>query len=164
MDDIDKQLITQLQEDGRKSYVEMVKQMGVSERTVRNRLNKLLTSGAIKIAAIPNLEAFSFDFICIVAMQLQLGSLEETAKKLMSCKNICLLVRITGRYDLIAIIAARTIKEYGDIMDKIFTECKGVLRTETFSNVHAYKGEIGGLETKQLMSSLDFPPSKKARR
>ena len=160
MDNIDKKLIMQLQEDGRKSYVEIVKQIEVSERTVRNRINKLLTGNAIRVAAIPNLKAFGFQFICIVAMQLQLGTLEETAKKLASYKNICLLVRITGRYDLIAIIAARTIEEYGEIMNKIFNECKSVLRTETFSNVHSYKGEIGGLETAALISGMDFPDTK----
>lgn len=115
----------------------------------------------MKISAIPKLDAFGFHFIGIMAIQVQLHLLEETARKLVCNKNIVLLVRVTGRYDFVAIIIAHTLKDYGEIMDKIFLECPGIVRTETFSEISSYKGEIGDLDIGQLIDSVNLPSSKR---
>lgn len=161
MDNLDKKLIMLLQKNGRKSYVEIMEDLGVGERTIRKRINELVLNGTIKISAIPKLSAFGFHFVGILAIQVQLHLLEETAGKLISNKNIGLLVRVTGRYDFIAIITACTLKDYGVIMDNIFLECPGIVRTETFSEISSYKGEIGDLDTIELINSVNFPSSKR---
>ena len=163
MDNLDKELILQLSANGRKNYIEIARDLGVSERTVRNRINALIEDGTIKISAIPDLDALGFHFVGILAVQVQLPLLAETARKLKNNKHIVLLMRVTGRYDLIAFIATRTLKEYGEVMDNIFLECPGIVRTETFSRISSSKGEIGDLAVDQLIADMRFPSARKYR-
>lgn len=52
LDSLDRQLIAGLKLDGRMSYAELAGRLGVSEGTVKNRLTKLLRSGALAIVPV----------------------------------------------------------------------------------------------------------------
>ena len=60
LDVTDQKLVEQLQKDGRISHVTLAKQLGISERTVRNR--NLSKKGLIKIIALPDLGALGYNF------------------------------------------------------------------------------------------------------
>ena len=47
LDDVSKKIIEQLQQDGRKSYSEIGKVVGLSEAAVRQRVQKLTESGVM---------------------------------------------------------------------------------------------------------------------
>jgi predicted transcriptional regulator len=46
LDDVDREIVRQLQQDGRRSYREMARSMDVSEGTVRWRVKRLQDTGA----------------------------------------------------------------------------------------------------------------------
>ncbi|SDY18041.1 Lrp/AsnC family transcriptional regulator, regulator for asnA, asnC and gidA [Saccharopolyspora shandongensis] len=52
VDDLSKQIIEQLQQDGRRSYAAIGKAVGLSEAAVRQRVQRLLDSGLIQIVAV----------------------------------------------------------------------------------------------------------------
>src|ERR1035438_2192466 len=51
-DDVSKQIIEQLQQDGRRSYAAIGKAIGLSEAAVRQRVQRLQDSGAMQIVAV----------------------------------------------------------------------------------------------------------------
>jgi len=51
-DELDRQIIHFLREDGRMSIVTMARRLGVGQPTVRRRLNKLLSSGGVRVRAL----------------------------------------------------------------------------------------------------------------
>ncbi len=48
VDDIDRQLLRLLRDNGRESYIHLAKEVGTSEGTVRARIKKLLDEGVIR--------------------------------------------------------------------------------------------------------------------
>src|SRR4051812_50128832 len=52
LDDTSKAIIEQLQDDGRRSYAEIGKAVGLSEAAVRQRVQKLTESGVMQIVAV----------------------------------------------------------------------------------------------------------------
>src|SRR5690606_39171437 len=52
LDDISKRIIEQLQEDGRRSYGEIGKAVGLSEAAARQRVQRLVAAGAMQIVAV----------------------------------------------------------------------------------------------------------------
>jgi Lrp/AsnC family transcriptional regulator for asnA, asnC and gidA len=52
LDEISKQIVEQLQHDGRKSYAEIGKVVGLSEAAVRQRVQKLTESGVMQVVAV----------------------------------------------------------------------------------------------------------------
>jgi Lrp/AsnC family transcriptional regulator for asnA, asnC and gidA len=156
LDGLDRELILQLQKNGRQSNIKLASELGVSERTIRNRINSLLKKRMIKITSIPNLEALGYDFIGMVGLQIQLASLRTITKTLSDQPNICYLANITGRYDLLFIAVAKSSREFATFMENIVSTIPGILRTETFVNLHLYKGEISGLDTRDLIKNNDL--------
>jgi len=159
LDKLDQKLILSLQEDGRHSYMDLARMLGVTEGTIRNRLRKLVDGGVMKIAAIPELHKLGYGFMGIVGMQVRLADLRTVAEQLVKNPNVCYLANVTGRYELIAIVVTRSQKEYADFMENAVSAIPSILRTETFVNLNIYKGHANGLDTTQLIRSLDIPPS-----
>jgi Transcriptional regulators len=52
LDAVSKQIIEQLQEDGRRSYAAIAKAVGLSEAAVRQRVARLTESGVMQIVAV----------------------------------------------------------------------------------------------------------------
>src|SRR6187402_2408538 len=52
LDEVSKGIIEQLQEDGRRSYAEIGKAVGLSEAAVRQRVQKLQESGVMQVVAV----------------------------------------------------------------------------------------------------------------
>src|ERR1700731_1346553 len=52
LDDLSKQIIEQLQQDGRRSYASIGKVVGLSEAAVRQRVQRLIEVGAMQIVAV----------------------------------------------------------------------------------------------------------------
>jgi Lrp/AsnC family transcriptional regulator, regulator for asnA, asnC and gidA len=154
LDKLDRDLILQLQKDGRQNNTKLASELGVSERTVRNRLSNLLEKNVIKITTIPNLENLGFNFVAIVGLQIQLASLDKIRETLTRQPNICYFANVTGRYDLILIAVTRSSREFAGFMEKTISVIPGILRTETFVNLHLYKGEVTGLDTRHLIDGI----------
>jgi Lrp/AsnC family transcriptional regulator for asnA, asnC and gidA len=155
IDDIDQKLLLELQKDGRQNYTDLAKLLYVSETTVRNRLKRLLDKDIVKIMAVPHLETLGYSFIGIMGIQVQLGYLSTVAKQLMGHPNICYLANVTGRYDLMALVIAKSSSEFSELVENFLAPLPSILRTETFVNLHIYKGQVMGIEAGHLISNLD---------
>lgn len=161
MDELDKEIIMQLQNAGRLSYVALAKSLQVSERTARNRVKNLLSNGIIKITAVPNLGGLGYNFIGIVALQVRLADLRTVAAELTKHSNVCYLANVTGRYEFIAIVVTQSPRQFADFVENVMSTIPGILRTETFVNLNIYKGQGNGLDTGQLIGDLEVSLPKK---
>src|SRR4051794_41556668 len=52
LDGLSKQIVEQLQQDGRRSYAAIAKAVGLSEAAVRQRVQRLLDAGVMQIVAV----------------------------------------------------------------------------------------------------------------
>jgi len=152
-DQLDRELIIGLQKDGRRSFVELAEDLHVSEATARNRVRRLLSSGIVKITAVPDLQMLGYQFVSIVGIQVRLVELRGIVEQLTSHANVCYLANVTGRYDLIGIIVTRSSREFADFIESTVSVIPGVDRTETFVSLNVFKGEAMGLDTLDLLNS-----------
>ena len=156
MDSLDKQIIAELQNNGRLSYVELASTLHISESTARNRVNRLLNQNVITISAIPNLQLMGYTFIGIMGLQVQLTKRKEIAEQLAQRPEVCYVMSVTGEHDLMAIVAARSATEFADFNDNFIASLSGVSRTQTYVWLNVYKGKEYALDTKQLVGNLDI--------
>lgn len=155
MDDLNRKLIQELQQDGRKDYVDMAKQFGVADGTVRKRTNKLVETGVINIVAVPDLNKLGFMFTAIVGLQVRIPKMKEVAYKLAQNPHVCFLSFVTGRFDLIAIIVCRSSDDYAKVWENDISTIPGVLRTEASVTLNIIKGSGSLLDTIGLVHNLD---------
>ncbi len=155
MDKVDLKLIKELQKDGRESYADLARMLGVVEGTVRKRIKRLLDQQMMKVIAIPNMPQMGYGLISVMGIQIRGAALREVTDILLKNRNVCYLAWVAGRYDLIAILITRSPQELSQIIEKEIRVIPSVERTETFVNMDIIKGAWGLMDTSQLVDSLD---------
>jgi len=164
IDDLDLRLMQELQKNGRRSYVELGKTLGVVEGTIRKRVKDLTEKKIMKIVGMPNVSELGFTCMNVMALQVRMADLRMVADALAQKPNVCYLAFVTGRYDLIAVIATRTPQELSRFIQDEISAIPGILRTETFVELDVIKGAWLGMDTTQLISNLDVSSLKQERK
>ena len=155
IDKLDRKLIEELQKDGRESYTELAKKLGVTEGTVRKRVKNLVDKSIMKIVAVPNMSELGYNLMSIIGMQVKMVDLRKVANALVKKVNVCHLAFVAGRYDVMALIVTRSHKELSDFIEKEISTIPSILRTETFVNLDVIKGAWSVTDITQLISDLD---------
>ncbi len=83
LDDIDKRIITLLQEDGRMQDVDIARKIGISDDTSKRRRKRLEGMGYLKVRAMLNPWKFGFTSVYLLGITLVPGAdVRNVAKKL----------------------------------------------------------------------------------
>lgn len=138
-DQVDKRIIKELQNNGRQSYTDLAKTLGLSEGTIRNRVKNLEKENIIKISASVNPYAIGFNFVSLMAMQVQMADLRRVAEMLAKNPHVYYLAFVAGRYDLVAIMISRTPEELSKFIKEEISSIPSILRTETLVNLEIIK-------------------------
>jgi Lrp/AsnC family transcriptional regulator for asnA, asnC and gidA len=126
IDDVDKQLIALLQVDGRLSYVDLARQVGVSEAIVRHRVARLRADGAIQIVAVTDPLQLGFDHEAMV--MIQSGSdASVVADELAEIEEVDFIVLVGGKFDILLEVVAADDEEFLAVIQRI----RNVVRSGT---------------------------------
>jgi Lrp/AsnC family transcriptional regulator for asnA, asnC and gidA len=131
LDQIDCQMIELLQKDGRIPNTEIAKSLGVSEATVRSRLNRLIDEEYIQIVAVSNPIKLGFKIVGILRIKVDITKIEKVTKELSKIKSIWFVVHATGDSDIYTEFVARSLDELNDIIFNKVYKIDGIVRTET---------------------------------
>ena len=101
IDNTDRRIIELLQTDGRISNVELARRLGLSEGTIRKRIDRLLSSGVIQIVALPDLEQLQLETKVIITMRVEPDKVDEVGDELRQMEEVRWVGYATGEYDLI---------------------------------------------------------------
>ena len=141
-DTLDKKIIEEFQDNGRKPYSEIASKLNVSEGTVRKRVKKLTDMGVFKIAGLIDPGKYGEHLLAIVGVQLGSQNLLENAKKFSELNGVVSVGIVTGRYDLVC----QVLFDKPDGLINFFTEevskIKDVKFTETFIIYKAFNWKV----------------------
>jgi len=101
LDELDWAIIACLQRDGRTPNTAIAAQLGITEATVRRRIERLLKEGIIKIAAIIDPFKVGIQTVALIHLDVDLGHLEEVAEQLIALPNVRVVAYTTGFYDML---------------------------------------------------------------
>jgi Lrp/AsnC family transcriptional regulator for asnA, asnC and gidA len=101
LDAVDRQIIRVLQQDGRTTNVEIARQVGVSEPTVRKRLSRLLSARMIRITAMPDASRVGFSTIAFVTLSVDLARAGQIADEIARLPEVRTIHVTTGGSELL---------------------------------------------------------------
>jgi len=129
LDDIDLKILEILKKDGRKPFVEIGKELGLSEGAVRRRIKILQEKGVIKRFTVELSRDYVINAITFISFD-KGDMVKELVEKISSIPAVESVYELTGRYDAMAIISARSVSELNRCVDEI-RKLEGVKTTET---------------------------------
>jgi len=139
LDDIDREIIRQLQQDGRRPYREMARSLDVSEGTVRWRVRRLLDDGALRIAAIA--DPFRLGYTVLASMFLRVAPerLEHVTATLVDWPEVVYVSSCTGRVDVYIQVVCRSHEDLWELVARRLPAIGGVTETETLMELKVHK-------------------------
>jgi Lrp/AsnC family transcriptional regulator for asnA, asnC and gidA len=131
LDDVSKAIIEQLQADGRRSYAEIGKAVGLSEAAVRQRVQKLTDSGVMQVVAVTDPMQLGFYRQAMVGIRVT-GDTTVVADKLSAIPAVDYVVLTAGSFDILAEIVCENDDDLMNLLNQSIRRIPGVLTTETF--------------------------------
>ena len=138
IDDVSKAIIEQLQVDGRKSYAEIGKAVGLSEAAVRQRVQKLTESGVMQIVAVTDPMQLGFYRQAMIGVRCT-GDTRAVADKLAAMPDVDYVVLTAGTFDILAEVVCENDLDLITMLNSEIRTLPGVLSTETFVYLKLHK-------------------------
>ena len=100
IDETNKSIIKALA-DGRRPYSAVAEELGITENTVRSRVNRMIDEGILKVTALVDPSLIPGVQIVVMGVKLKTMDLERKAKEFSALRGVFSASVVTGRYDLI---------------------------------------------------------------
>ena len=131
LDPINKALIEQLQQDGRRSYSALAKAVGLSEAAVRQRVQRLTDAGVIQVVAVTDPLTLGFAREALIGIRAA-GDLRELARRLAEVPEIDYVVICSGSFDILIELVCHDDEHLLALINDRIRAIPGVRDTETF--------------------------------
>jgi Lrp/AsnC family transcriptional regulator for asnA, asnC and gidA len=131
LDDINRAIIEQLQQDGRRSCAAIAKAVGLSEAAVRQRMQRLLDAGVMQVVAVTDPLQLGFTRQAMIGVRAD-GDLSELADKLAALPEVDYVVVTAGSFDLLVEVVCNDDDHLLALLNNSIRTVPGVRESETF--------------------------------
>ena len=138
LDDVSKAIVEQLQQDGRRSYAEIGKAVGLSEAAVRQRVQKLQDAGIMQVVAVTDPMQLGFYRQAMVGIRVT-GDSTKVAAKLGEIDAVDYIVLTAGSFDILVELVCESDDDLIELLNHRIRQIDGVQSTETFVYLKLHK-------------------------
>jgi Lrp/AsnC family transcriptional regulator for asnA, asnC and gidA len=139
LDALDRGIIEALRKDGRVPNSTIAAALGVAEGTIRQRIKKLLDSGALRVAGLLNPQILSDHQLCVIGLNIdESRHLEDRARAVGALAEVRSVAIVTGRYDLLVEVLVASNQGLIHFLSESLAEVPGITSSETFLLLKTY--------------------------
>lgn len=131
IDAIDSKIICLLQKDGRMPNTEVAKKVGITEATVRNRLQRLLKNEVFQIVAVCDPFKIGFQIMGNIKINIQAEKSEHVIRELEKHQELWYIALVSGNSDLDVEFLVESLQHLKVLLHDKINKIDGVNRTET---------------------------------
>jgi Lrp/AsnC family transcriptional regulator for asnA, asnC and gidA len=156
IDALDRKIISLLQPDGRRPFSDIAAELGVSEGTIRQRFQRLVSSGVLQIVGVA--DPFKVGFHCMAMIGVNVAidggrGIDDVAADIAAFPEVSYVVMSTGDFDLLVEVILETNEDLVGFLADQLHRVDGITRTETFMLLRVYKMSFGGWRPVDLPSN-----------
>lgn len=129
--EVDQKIIKYLQKNGREAFAKIGDEIGVPASTVRDRTNRLIESGILRIVGVLNPLKAKQQVMANIGVKLSSGNHRAVADEIAKFDEVSYLVICAGSFDLMVEVICRDNAHLLDFTSTL-QNISGVLSTETF--------------------------------
>jgi Lrp/AsnC family transcriptional regulator, regulator for asnA, asnC and gidA len=147
LDELDRAILRQLEEDGRRAFREIARTLGTSEATVRARVKRMQDLEILRIIAFADPERLGNQQLALAMITVDPARHNDVVEALSRLPQISYVSTLLGRADICAEIATANNVELWEFLKTQVNTIKGVRTVETMSVVHVHKLRYGSTPT-----------------
>ena len=142
LDDINLRIIDALSKDSSMPFVEIAKQIGISDATVHLRVRKLKDNGVInKFTLSLDNDLLGYDHLSFIGINIRPGLADQITEELSNIEEILEVHEMHGKFDLFVKIRAKDLNHTRDIIENKIRKLPNIVETELMTVLKTKKEE-----------------------
>ena len=142
-DDLNRQIIRLLQDDGRATYDVIGQTLGVSGGTVRNRVARMREAGMLRIVALVDPVAVDYEADAMLGIKTAPGtSPAAVAERLDPHQAVVYVMWVSGRFDLLVEVVCDEETELADFLDTHIHGQPDIAYVEVMTRIDMFKNQF----------------------
>jgi Lrp/AsnC family transcriptional regulator, regulator for asnA, asnC and gidA len=138
LDSTDKAIIEQLQQDGRRPYTHIAREVGLSEAAVRQRVQRLIDGGVMQIVAVTDPRSVGFPRQAMIGIKAD-GDVMRVADAVAALTEVEYVVLTAGSLDLLVEVLVEDDDRLLELLNDKIRRIEGVRVTESFIYLRIHK-------------------------
>jgi len=130
MDLTDRRIVELLSQNARRSNVELARELGVSEGTVRKRIDRLVSSGAVKLVGLVDPQAVGYPTRVLISVAVETSRLSEVGDLFVSMPEVVNVYWSTGEFDYVVDAVFRSDQELQPFLADRLGQVPGVRQSQ----------------------------------
>jgi Lrp/AsnC family transcriptional regulator for asnA, asnC and gidA len=139
LDEIDQQIISALQKDGREAFAQIAERLKVSPGMIRVRYNRLVDLCVLRVVAITNPLRMGFKTMAMIGIKVDIGRLMEIANRVAALDEVIYLIVASGRFDIVAEVVCFDQDDLLRFLTERLAMIEGIRETESFVHLKIIK-------------------------
>ena len=130
-DAVDHHILSILETNGRATNREIAESVGVSEGTVRNRIERLMRDDVLRIVGVTNPARLGLNTAAVISISAELSRITDIAERIAEAAGVVYVGYTTGNADIIALAFFPGNDELTDFMTQTLAAIPGIMKAET---------------------------------
>jgi len=140
LDALDKAIIVALEDDGRRPFRDIARDLGVAESTVRSRVSRLQERRLIHITAVGDPLQLGVEAAAIILVRVRPGTVSRTAGTLARLPYVRFVGTSFGQADIVIQTVHSSVKAlHAFVTEELPKRCPDIASTETFQLAEVLK-------------------------
>ncbi len=142
-DDLNRAIIKLLQQDGRAPYKDIARALDVSEGTIRNRVQSMKQSGALKIVALTDPMAIRYQADAMIGIKVaNPATPRAVAQRLAELSEVVYVLWVSGRYDLLIEVVCESSTAFQEFLERHCFGHQDIDQIEVMSGIEMFKNQF----------------------
>lgn len=137
LDKIDRRIVAQLQEDGRRTLGRIANAVGVSEATVRQRVQRLIGADVMRIVAVMDPTALGVELRATLALRVD-GNLEKAVAAMTAVPEVDYAVITAGSFDVLLEVLCEDMSHFYSVLERV-RKVRGIRSVESLMYMRIVK-------------------------
>ncbi len=139
LDETDLKIVEALRKDGRVAFAQIAEQLNVSPGMIRQRYNRLVETGYLKVVAITNPLRMGIKTMAMIGIRTEGDKMLQVAEQVATLDEVVYIVIVSGRYDIMAEVFCRDHADLLKFLTEKLAKINGVRETESFMHLKIVK-------------------------
>jgi Lrp/AsnC family transcriptional regulator for asnA, asnC and gidA len=142
-DDLNRSIIKLLQDDGRLPYKDVARALKVSEGTIRNRVQSMKQSGALKIVALADPMKIRYKADAMVGIKVATPATpRDVAERLAQHGEVVYVLWVSGRYDLLIEVVCESSEMFQQFLENHCFGHADIDQIEIMTGIEMFKNQF----------------------
>jgi len=143
VDDLDREIINLLQQDGRMSIQDIAKALSSTSSTVRKRIRRLEEANIMRVVAVTDFSAAGYELLIAVGIQVENCRPEDVGREIAKLPEVFSVNLVTGHCELDVLVAAKDFAELSHFLHDKLPKISGISKLVPGLTVDVLRYESG---------------------